>query len=160
MPEVTISRVSHDIILSREGTEQMIAAIDASKVRARNLTQPYKDFQPFWQENERTLFAAQGIPSWPSLSPAYAARKARIFPGKTILRRTDRLFLSLTAGGSDSMYLPGPRTLLMGTTTPYAKYHTTGTGRMPARPHVDLLPEYFQMLNGLIFQYVSRPFER
>ena len=52
------------------------------------------------EQQTRRQFAQQGAPAWKKLSAAYAARKARLHPGKTILRATDALYNSLVNAGS------------------------------------------------------------
>jgi phage gpG-like protein len=140
--------------------EIMRAAIDTVRARASDVSPAFRAFRPVWWENERLIFTAQGIPGWPSLSPAYAQRKAKIAPGKSMLRLTDRLYQSLTSQTGDSVYTVEPRSLLMGTTVPYSGFHTSGTRRMPARRHVHLLPEYWQKLNAAVFEFIIDPFRQ
>lgn len=53
----------------------------------------------------RKQFASEGDPAWPELSPAYAARKARLAPGAKILHLTGALEESLTdKAGVDALY--------------------------------------------------------
>jgi hypothetical protein len=55
------------------------------------------------------------------LSPRYSAWKAKHFPGKPILRATDRLYKSLTeASTEDSVYIVTPRSITLGTMDPKA----------------------------------------
>lgn len=126
--------------------------------RTQDLTIPFRDFQPKWFENEKIVFEAQGIPMWPALSPAYAQRKAAIAPGKPMMRFTDRLVGSLTGLTADTVYEVGPRRLVMGTTVEYSAMHQQGGSRLPARPHVVLLPQTFDELNTDVWVYVVNPF--
>jgi phage gpG-like protein len=90
-----------------------------------------------WREH----FAGEGVgPAgrWPPLSANYARWKMRNFPGKTILRRTDRMYRSLVGKTADSIHRPTADSLEIGTSVPYANFHQTGTGRMPARRIIDL----------------------
>jgi hypothetical protein len=69
-------------------------------------------------------FRDQGSPSWPALMPAYAAWKRRKFPGKTILRRTDALYHSLTdRTATGAIFRLTPELLEIGTSL------QVGTGR-------------------------------
>lgn len=90
----------------------------------------------------RQQFAAEGATltgRWAPLSPRYAAYKARRYPGKTILRRTDALYESLTGPvASESVFRLGADEVLMATSHVAARFHQTGTSRMPARPPVRL----------------------
>jgi phage gpG-like protein len=140
--------------------QRLRVAFDTTRARAADVSPAFRQFQTTWWDNERLIFDAQGIPSWPSLSPAYAMRKARTHPGKPMLRATDRLYASLTGQTADSIYTVEARSLQMGTNVPYSVYHTAGTRKMPARRHVHLLPEYWKKLNGMVFEYVVDPFRR
>lgn len=86
-------------------------------------------------------FGGEGIGDsgkWPALSPRYAAWKRRHFPGKSILRRTDRLIESLTGNRADSIVEARPDSLEFGTRVPYAIYHQRGAGRLKRRKIFDL----------------------
>lgn len=125
------------------------------KRRALDLSQPFQAFIPYWMEQERQVFAAQGLPqTWPALSPAYAAWKAKRYPGKTILRRSDRLYQSLTTFGADTIAEGRPRSLRFGTRVPYWQFHETGTRRMPARPVMVLLPATWERLNRMVMEHL------
>lgn len=45
--------------------------------------------------------------TWPSLDPKYAAWKAKKFPGKSIMRRTDKLYNALVGGSDSSVFYSG-----------------------------------------------------
>lgn len=86
---------------------------------------------------EREWFQTQGDGSWAPLDPDYAARKAALFPGKTILRATDELYKSLT-DPARAMTLAGPDTLLFGSDVTVGNYklgalHQEGAGHLPVR---------------------------
>lgn len=102
------------------------------------------DLRPVWDEirNEffdiqREQFKSEGgagsSGQWKPLSTKYARLKNKKYPGKTILRRTDKLFKSLTSNTSDSIYIPKKDEVAMGTSVKYAKYHHNGSGRLPQR---------------------------
>ncbi|HYE86258.1 MAG TPA: phage virion morphogenesis protein [Vicinamibacterales bacterium] len=96
-----------------------------------------KDFRPFWIEYFAPSFyrsiqrnfelEGQAVGGWAPLSPAYKAWKDQHYPGKTILRRTDALFRSLTfdgrGAGPRGIFLPDQRQLVLGTSVAYAQYH-------------------------------------
>ena len=79
----------------------------------------------------RDRFSSEGDGIWAPLSPMYAEWKNQNYPGKTILRRTDRMY-------NDAVNNPQIRlfgnTMLYEIDNPIAKYHQHGTSRMPARP--------------------------
>lgn len=90
------------------------------------------DFRNFWPgvitafyEIETEQFYSEGAKGasgkWTPLSPAYKAFKERAFPGKTILRREDTLFESLTSPDAlDSVLRPEKDELVIGSSLPYA----------------------------------------
>jgi phage gpG-like protein len=94
------------------------------------------------------------------MSPAYAARKALAYPGQPIMRRTDRLYDSLTSETSDTIYDVAPQRLVMGTTVEYSEKHQEGGGRLPPRVHVQLLDDTFEELAVSMFVYVVDPLDR
>ncbi len=96
----------------------------------------------FEQAVARQFSEEGGGPSqgkWPELSDAYAARKARRWPGRPILVASGALVAALTNSHSaGALRETTPTTLAYGTRgIEYASYHQTGTPRMPSRPPVD-----------------------
>lgn len=86
---------------------------------------------------EARQFASEGRAGspagWAPLSPRYAAWKARHYPGKTILRRTDELYNSLTQRPLDIEVLE-PSFMLIGSSVPYGRFHQQGDGLPRRRP--------------------------
>lgn len=93
----------------------------------------------------------QGAPSggWAPLSPSYAAWKAKHYPNRGLLVRTERLKRSLrfvarpgfiAEPGPDTIVEAGPRTFVFGTRVPYARHHQRPTGSRPPRRRVLFLP--------------------
>lgn len=124
-----------------EGFEPVMVGLTGAVTKAR-------DFRPFW----RTLvapwffglvqeqFASEGaaVGGWAQLSPRYAAWKAKRYPGKTILRRTDRLMTSLTWTGaslatSEGIAIMTPDSATFGTSVFYGRFHQRGTRKMRQR---------------------------
>lgn len=104
------------------------------------------DFSPMFESLaedfysiERAQFASEGrfaSAGWAPLSSAYAARKARLHPGKTILRATDALFESLTGGAGSTRRITNDEMYLAGAA--HGIFHQRGTRRMPRRRPVEL----------------------
>lgn len=100
------------------------------------------DFRNFWPgvitafyEIEVEQFESEGSKGasgkWTPLSPAYKVFKEREFPGKTILRREDDLFESLTGPDAlGSVLRPEKDELIIGSAVPYALVHQR-KGRPP-----------------------------
>lgn len=82
-----------------------------------------------WQRINQEQFKAEGRGlhgKWQALSPAYKRQKDRKFPGKTILRRTDRLFRAATTGTGSSntaSLFGGVINYHYFINVPYSKYH-------------------------------------
>jgi len=120
------------------------------EVLARGLSRfgdSIKDFRPAWDKIhldfvtiEAEQFDSQGTRGgavWPPLSPSYAAWKEKWFPGQPILQLTGVMYGQF-AIGPGMMVEMEPLFLRMAPSTPYAKYHQTGTSKMPARKPVVL----------------------
>lgn len=114
------------------------------------MLQVVSDWRPLWptirdifRSMEESQFASQGAKGnegrWRSLDPSYKRRKAIEYPGTTILVRTGRLLTSLAGfgGSADSIYVPSPTRLALGTRVPYAYWLHKGTTYMPSRKVVD-----------------------
>lgn len=90
------------------------------------------DFRDFWPgvirafyEIETEQFQSEGAKGasgpWTPLSPAYKLFKEQEFPGKTILRREDALYESMTGPDAlDSILRPERDELVIGSALPYA----------------------------------------
>lgn len=129
---------------------------DSSGMEARlaGLSSALSDLRPVWPTVHdivikffRAIFTAQGgYPRgerWQALSPAYAAWKARHYPGQPILQMTGHLAESME-GGPDHIYRFGPSWMETGTQDIKARTHQWGytgplfggrvQGTIPARP--------------------------
>lgn len=85
------------------------------------------------------VFNLEGIPRWATLTPGYATRKAKLFPGAKILQATGALRKSLTSkGGRGSIYKLTKDRLEIGTSLSVGRWnlgllHQEGRGRLPER---------------------------
>ena len=120
-----------------------------------------KDLRPLWEplaqefyRIEDEQFASEGAHSgnpWKPLSPKYQQWKEKHIPGPMILELTNKLKLSLTyKGNSAHVRQEDLLTLTLGSSLPYAKYHQTGTRRMPARKPIDLSEDHKAKLGKII----------
>ena len=123
------------------------------------------DFRPLWEQtgflfkqDMAAQFATQGDTSgdeWAPLSEAYAAWKAKHYPGRTIGWLTGALMQSMTGGaGYTEIFTPlsaefgqadGATAASNGAS--YGRYFNDGTGKMPARPVLRFTPAW-----GVAFQ--------
>lgn len=104
-------------------------------------------------EAERDWFATEGEGSWKPLNPEYAATKARLFPGKTILRATDTLYESLTTPNLAAS-LKNPDQLEFGSDDPVAEYHYKGTPKMPKRNPIIPITRQREIVRGLLEDHI------
>ncbi len=123
------------------GERQIDRTLAGITERGQDLRPAFEDITEQFLEAERRQFATQGIfgsGGWRALSPPYAAWKARHYPGKTILRRDDDLWRSLTQG--PAVKVIEPDRLILGSDVEYGKYHQAGggPGGLPRRRPVEL----------------------
>jgi len=86
--------------------------------------------------------------AWVRLSPAYAAYKRVVRPGRPVLTFDGDLHASLgSARGDGAIRSIKGNTMRYGTTIPYAVYHNKGTAHMPARP---VLPANGNRMQGIV----------
>ena len=108
----------------------------------RELRERADDVSPAWQKwgdeivlEEAQQFALLGVrfgSAWAALSPKYARWKALHYPGKPIMRLTDRLMDSLTKRPM-GVERVSSKSAEFGTDVPYAHWHQDGTSKMPKR---------------------------
>jgi len=95
---------------------------------------------------------------WASLSPGYAAKKNKKFPGMPTLIASGKLFNSLTrkfeGETDDGVAVLTTSKLTYGTKLPYAKYHMLGTKHMVARPFLGASQKQQQAWKTLVTQYI------
>jgi phage gpG-like protein len=123
-----------------------LPGLQALSVGLSRLRTDISDWTKFWVERFAPGFYRQVLQdfvleggnsgaSWAALSPAYAVWKQAHYPGAGILVRSGALKASLTdSAAADAIFNPGPTTLEIGTSVPYAMYHQVGTSRLPQRP--------------------------
>jgi len=140
---------------SIDGVEEFSRAFNRIEER-------FTDFRSLWPEVAKEFYraeieqfqtegAAGGAGTFSALSPAYAKYKAVKFPGKTILRRTDSLFESLTsADAPGAVFRPVESELTIGTSVPSGIYHQRGTSRMPSRKPISLSQEQKRQMQKAI----------
>jgi phage gpG-like protein len=125
-----------------------VAGIDVMARQLARYIDRVDDLRPALHRIARNLaahnaenFDTEGVTGvygrWAPLSPKYRAWKEKHYPGKPILVRTGALRRELT-GSPLGIEDVTTRSIRMGTNVPYARYHQTGTHRMPRRQPVSL----------------------
>jgi len=140
------------------GTVEGVTEFD--RTFTRFTSQILGDFRPIWpgvvtelRNIMREQFAAQGAGKtgqWAQLSPRYRAWKEKHFPGRPILQREQRLVASLTQSTSNTILVQGRDELIFGTRRRGAKFHQTGTRRMPRRAVFDLSEQQAARLTRVV----------
>ena len=123
-----------------------------ARQRIRRVQRGLRNLRPFFADEAtdvvyreiEQVFDSEGYGTWPPLSPAYAARKRRERPGKSILRYNDAYFRAATTPrGQGSIHEVRGRSLRIGVRSDefpeqYPARHEEGSGRLPARPVFEL----------------------
>lgn len=120
------------------------AAIKKAGKRVEDLRLAFNLIALDWLKSNRTQFTLKGSGLYPPLSPDYAARKARQFPGAPILVASGRLRDSVTQKSHfDNIIEVGRQFLVMGTKTPYGIFHQSDAPRkkIPLRKFLFIGPE-------------------
>ena len=127
-----------EIAFEFAGRAKLMHLLDSARAAVVDARPFFRDYLiPDIRKMYRAQFDTQGSrggETWEPLSPAYAAWKESHFPGKTILRRTDRLFDSLVGKTADSIQAMDQGQLRIGTKLVYGRAHQDGTSTLPARP--------------------------
>ncbi len=129
------------IVLDVTGDVQLDRELLRFADRADDMTPVMGSLADDFLRVERQQFSSQGRFSagWAPLSPAYAARKSKKYPGAKILHATGDLEASLTRRGARNAVREVTRdSLLVGSTDPKVVYHQRGTENMPRRRPVEL----------------------
>ena len=125
-----------------EGQQQVVRSFNRVTDHISDLRAVWDYVQPelykIIDENFKSEGARGGSGKWKPLSPAYAKRKAKLYPGKPILQATGRMYAALTGVTGDSLVVKSKDEFAIGTSLEYPSYHQRGTNRMPKRPPVDL----------------------
>lgn len=116
--------------------KKTVAGLEAMRERLRDLRPAWVSVLQYLIRQTRLQFSSLGGRSgdnWPELSPAYARRKAVVYPGQPILRASDAMFNSLVGETGDSIQVSERLMLTYGTRDRKAQYHQRGGGRLPRR---------------------------
>lgn len=101
-----------------------VSGLDAAERRIDAVVEGVRDLTPVWRDiaDDAARRNASWLASspWPALSPDYAARKARRYPGQPVEVRTGRLRASLIDVGQLVQSMT-PSELKLGTNVPYAR---------------------------------------
>lgn len=125
------------------GDTQLDRALGRYGDALKDMSPAFKDIAESLKKAEVQQFASQGGAGggWAPLSDGYALWKQINYPGKPILELTGALKASVTGSGPHYVEQITKDSLKVGTSLFYALFHQRGTGRMPARPVIQLTEE-------------------
>lgn len=124
----------------------------------------HKSAQPLIAEEIARIFVTQGKGTWPPLSPQYALRKSKKYPGRTILRREDVYFRAATQKKPGHIFETRPDQMIWGVDLgyfanrfgfPYPIAHERGGkgNRPPQRQVFGLLENNTELGNRLVVAF-------
>jgi phage gpG-like protein len=116
------------------------------RLKAKDFRPVYKTIRDDFFRVERDQFSTQGSrgpgSAWKPLNPSYAARKAKVAPGRGILVLSGDMRRSLVSlGGTGAIDDIKRQSMRMGSTNKFAQWHQVGAGNLPERKVVDLKPQ-------------------
>lgn len=124
-------------VTGQDDLERIAVRFERMAARARDVSPAWRVWGDDVNAAFREQFLSEGVRllkrAWQPLSPKYAAWKARRFPGKTILRRTDDMMRGFADRPMDIERIDR-NSSEFGSGRKPAKWHQRGTRHMPARP--------------------------
>lgn len=159
-PTTLQERSAIDLRLSLPGLPSLSVGLNRLRTGIADWTSFWRDrFAPFFYGQVLRDFVLEGGnsgASWAPLSPEYATWKASRFPNAGILVRSQALRSSLAGPDApDAIFRPSGTSLEVGTSVPYARYHQTGTSRMPARPPLRMSMAFMTVVGGELQKWVE-----
>lgn len=123
-----------------QGVPQFNRAFNRVTDHIEDLREVWDEVQPVFYKIEEEQFKSEGTKGgarWKTLSPAYAKRKAKLYPGKPILQASGRMYEALTGQSGDSRVIKTKTEFAVGTSLSYPMMHQTGGKKLPKRPPVN-----------------------
>jgi len=124
------------------GANAFNAALIGLESQVEDMRPVWESIVPVFREIFREQFDSEGSKGasgqWAPLSHPYAEIKAKKWGEQKILHASGKLEAALTGTTSETITDIQKKELAFGTSLKYARFHQTGTGRMPARPIVAL----------------------
>lgn len=139
-----------DFGIELEGSVALEKRLDQLRANASDLRPAFERIRDDFRRMMERTFSSEGGSNasgkWKPLSPGYAAWKARHYPGKTILRLSDKMRDALTGEGEGAIEEITEGSLTLGADVrskggyPYPLAHQEGRGRNPQRKIIDPTP--------------------
>ena len=120
-----------------ENDAEFQKALDRLFEKVNDARIPFADIARHWRQGNRKIFALRGPGLYTDLQQSTQDKKSPN-PYPILFGKTGRLASSLTkTSHPDQIVLIGKKALIMGTNTPYAKFHQSDRPRKPAPPSRD-----------------------
>lgn len=151
--QTRIKMLGGDLIVRTGGPsspERWVMDMRGMDRRMRDARPIFAAMKPRWLSVTKRVFQSQGIPRWKPLKSS--TLRSRRYPGKPILRQSERLFRSVT-GGAGMIWNMGPRSLRYGSSVFYGRFHQYGTRRMVKRPFLIWTQQLAQEFRRLALSY-------
>ncbi len=123
------------------GDVQLDRALSRYGDALKDLRPAFQEIAESFKQIEAKQFASEGgvgSVGWAPLSANYALWKGMHYPGKKILELSGALLASVTGAGPGYIEEIKKDSLKLGTKLPWSYWHQKATGRMPARPVIQL----------------------
>lgn len=165
-------RSALSLTLGLPGLPSLTVGLSRLRTQIADWTGFWRDrFAPFFYDQVQRDFILEGGnsgASWAPLSPEYAKWKASRFPNAGILVRSTALKTSLSGPtAAFAVFQPGPTSLEIGTSVPYAMAHQMGTHGglmglrgMPARPPIRMTAAFMAVVGKSLQQWVETEWQQ
>jgi len=142
------------IMSSTDGAAKMAKLLDLRRTQIENMTPVYNRFGDYLVKFHIPYqYEMQGRPyKWRKLSKKYAAYKKRVRPGAPIL------VFNGTMRAGFGYEVRGQGDLWISNTQDYARYHQTGTEKMPARKWLQLTDPDYDQLHKFAREHIMREY--
>jgi len=145
---------------SFSGTTELSRILDIMANDLNDFEPMFRSIAKDFKKTEEGIFSSEGSfeggSAWPALSPMYKVQKDKKYPGRKILEATGKLRQSLTSMGSGHVEQIESESLAIGTDIKYAKYHQSGTRKMPARPPLQITEAEKSRWTRIAHEYIFR----
>lgn len=142
------------IMASDDGAAEMKKLLDLRRTQIENMTPVYQNFGRYLVGfHIPQQYSAGGTPlKWAQLSEKYARYKRRVRPAAPLLVFSG----AMRAGFGYEVRAPGD--LWITNTQDYARYHQTGTAKMPARKWLQMGEADYTHLRKLAREHITRKY--
>lgn len=133
-----------ELRLQESGYAELQLAFQLVELELTDWRPEFEKIEPEFTVVIQTRFEQEG-PGWAELTKVYATEKAKRYPGKTILRRTDNLFHSFEKGNAENIARIEPLSAEFGSSVSYGIFH------QETRPIIQVGMDDEERMMGIVF---------